>query len=266
MRCLVAEPRASYDWHSHPFEEFTLVTDDHALIGYAGQKHLLSPNTLCMYRRGERHGGWCPPGHAHRSWVVHFSATEEFYRQVDQLIHPDPHRRIWQLTADQAKNFRWFFLQILNERSQGEDRSTMTESAWLRLLLALVQRWTKGEKANTLPPVETQPEVISLWHLINSSVGAAPEEFHRQIKKMANYDSLRHAFAKAFGCSPREMRQRLRIQQAKNLLLETSLSMKEISIRLGYPRQHEFTRDFHQHLGLAPTAWRADPIRSTVVL
>ena len=66
--------------------------------------------------------------------------------------------------------------------------------------------------------------------------------------------------------TPREMRQRLRIQQAKNLLLETSLSIKEISIRLGYPRQHEFTRDFHQHLGLAPTAWRADPIRSTVVL
>jgi AraC-like DNA-binding protein len=265
MRCLVAESGASYDWHFHAFEEFTLVTEDRALIGFAGKKHVLEPNTLCLYRRGEPHGGWCPPGHAHRSWVVHFSGSEEFYRQVDLLAQPNPLRRIWALSAEQAKEFRWFFLQILTERTKHQEHNIMAESAWLRLLLILVHRWAKGETPANLPPAEIQPEVSRLWHLVNSSVGK-PEEFVKQIHQIPNYDSLRHAFRKAFGCSPRDLMQSLRIQQAKNLLLETSLSVKEISLRLGYPRQHEFTRAFHQQVGVAPSSWRSDPIRSTVVV
>jgi hypothetical protein len=259
MRCLVAEPGATYDWHCHPFEEFTLVTDGQGVIGYGGQKHLLPPNTLCMYRRGECHGGWCPPGHAFRCWVIHFSASEKFYSQVEQLTDQAQLRRIWCLSSDQVRDFKWLFLQILNERTKRQVESAMAESAWLRLLLILVHRWAKGETASHLPP-GIQPELMSLWHLVNSSVGLPPEEFRKQIHGIPNYDSLRHAFGKAFGCSPQELRLRLRLQQAKNLLLETSLSIKEISVRLGYPRQHEFTRDFRQRLGVAPTTWRADPI------
>jgi hypothetical protein len=197
--------------------------------------------------------------------VVHFSASEQFYRQVGQLTHRDPHRRIWQLSEDQAKDFKWHFLQILNERTKRQEQSTMAESAWLRLLLILVYRWAKGEAVSHLPRVGIQPEVMRLWHLVNSSVGA-PEEYRKQILQIPNYDALRHAFKKTFGCSPTNMRRNLRIQQAKNLLLETFLSIKEISLRMGYVRQHEFTRAFHQQVGAAPSAWRANPIRSTVEL
>jgi transcriptional regulator GlxA family with amidase domain len=196
--------------------------------------------------------------------VVHFSATDDLYGQVDRLTEVDPLKRIWRLSEDRAKDFKWFFLQILNERTKRRERSAMAESAWLRLLLIQVHRWASGETAANLPPAEIQPEVVRLWHLVNSSV-AAPEEFLKHIHGMPNYDSLRHAFRKAFGCSPREMMQQLRIQQAKNLLLETSLSVKEISLRVGYLRQHEFTRAFHQQVGGAPTAWRANPIQSTVM-
>jgi hypothetical protein len=34
MRCIVAEPCSSYDWHTHPFYEFSFVSDDSATIGY----------------------------------------------------------------------------------------------------------------------------------------------------------------------------------------------------------------------------------------
>ncbi len=264
VRCLVAEPDQSYDWHSHPFEEFTLVTDDRAFIGYDGQKHQLEPNTLCMYRREERHGGWCLPGRTFRSWVVHFSASEEFYNALDTLTRADPHQRIWQLSPDQAKVFRWFLFQILKERTTPQEQGTMAESTWLRLLLITVHRWAKGATAGNLPWNGIHPDVIRLWHLVNASVGT-PEKFITEIHSIPNYDSLRHAFHKTFDCSPRQMMQRLRLQQAKHLLLETSLSVKEISLRVGYARQHEFTRVFHQQVGMAPTAWRADPIRSTVV-
>jgi len=34
MRCLLADPGAVFPWHSHAFDEFTLVTDDDTVIGY----------------------------------------------------------------------------------------------------------------------------------------------------------------------------------------------------------------------------------------
>ncbi len=265
LRCLAPEPGASFDWHHHPFEELTFVAGHEALIGYAGKKHLLKPNTLCMYRRGERHGGWCPRDSGFQSWVLHFNASQDFYATVEHLTQPDPHGRIWQLSPDQANTFRRLFLQILNERTKDENHGSAVESAWLRLLLTMVDRWAKGDTFGSLPSEEVHPDIMRLWHLVNSCV-ATPQEARRQIAALPNYDSLRHAFHKAFGCSPGQMMQRLRLQQAKNLLLETSLSIKEIALRAGYARQHEFTRSFHKQTGVAPSVWRANPIQSTVIL
>jgi transcriptional regulator GlxA family with amidase domain len=53
---------------------------------------------------------------------------------------------------------------------------------------------------------------------------------------------------------------RLRLQHAKNLLLESTMSIKEIAQRCGYHRQHEFARAFRQQTGVAPTTWRLQPL------
>ena len=114
-------------------------------------------------------------------------------------------------------------------------------------------------------PAGINPEVTRLWHLVNA-LAANPEEFLQQIHRMPNYDSLRHSFKNAFGCSPREMLFRLRIQQAKNLLLETPLSVKEIADRVGYQRQHEFARAFKLEVGVSPSEWRTNPFRSSITV
>ena len=150
------------------------------------------------------------------------------------------------------------FLQMLNERIRPREFQTQAESAWLRLLLISVHRWVTGDTGDALTPDSVSPELVRLWHLVNASVGQ-PAEFQEQIHTLPNYDSLRHGFKRAFGCSPRDMMLRLRIQHAKNLLLETNLSIKEIADRSGYQRQHEFARAFRQHTGVAPTVWRAQP-------
>jgi transcriptional regulator GlxA family with amidase domain len=147
---------------------------------------------------------------------------------------------------------------MLNERIRPREFQRQAESAWLRLLLISVHRWVTGEAGDLLTPDAVNPELVRLWHLVNASVGQ-PAEFHEQIHTLPNYDSLRHGFKRAFGCSPRDMMLRLRIQHAKNLLLETNLSIKEIADRSGYQRQHEFARAFRQHTGAAPTVWRAQP-------
>lgn len=258
MRCLAAVPCSTYDWHSHPFYEFSFVSDDNATIGYPPGMRAVGRDTLLFYHVGESHAGWSGPKQTPRFWVVHFTAPDELFSALPMLSEKDPARRLWTLRPEQAEAFRWMFLQILNERIRGREHQAEAESAWLRLLLISVHRWLKGDAAEVLTPDVVNPELVKLWHLVNASVGQ-PSGFLEQIRALPNYDSLRHGFKRAFGCSPRDMMLRLRIQHAKNLLLETNLRIKEIADRCGYQRQHEFARAFRQHTGVAPTTWRAQP-------
>ena len=261
MRCRVAEPGASYGWHSHPFEELTFVTEDSTRLGYAGGEIHAEPNTLLFLQRGEPHGGWNSPRQTPRYWVVHFAVDRHSYRMLDRLAEAPPESRCWVLSRDQAETFKWLFLQILNEQIQQRSHYPLAESAWLQLLLLSMQRWAAGETTATLTREVENPNLLRLWHLVNACA-EDPTGALRQIHNMPNYDSLRHGFKKAFGCAPREMALRLRMQFAKNLLLESGLSIKEIAARAGYARQHEFARTFHKYVGLAPSQWRRNPFRA----
>ena len=259
MRCLLSGRGSHCDWHAHPFEEFTLVTDDTTLNGFAGGKVRTGQDTLFLFRPGERHGYWNDARQAPRFWVVHFAARPELRRRAACLAERDPRRRIWKLSADRAATFKWIFLRLFEEHSRPRPQRELAEAAWLQLLLVSLERWTLGEDARALTPAPADPELLRLWHVVNECIGQ-PVEFAARIRELRNYDSLRHRFKKTFACSPGQMVLRLRMQQAKNLLLETPLNIKEIAHRLGYLRQHEFARAFRRQTGVTPSQWRASPL------
>lgn len=258
MRCIAAAPDSDCEWHSHPFLEFSFVSQDAATIGYPPGLRNVESDTLVLYHPGENHAGWSGPDRNPRFWVVHFTAPPDVLAHFPKFACPAPDQRIWRFKHEQAKSFRWMFLQMLNERIRPRPHQPQAESAWLWLLLISVHRWIADGASEPLSPETASPDVMRLWHLVNASVGQ-PAEYTAAIHTLPNYDSLRHGFKRAFGCSPREMMLRLRIQHAKDLLLESSLSIKEISARCGYQRQHEFARAFRHHTGTSPTSWRTLP-------
>jgi hypothetical protein len=204
MRCIAAAPCSTYDWHSHPFFEFSFVSDDHATIGYPPGMRAVGRDTLLFYHAGESHAGWSGPKQTPRFWVVHFTMPAEMLTQFPKFAEPCAERRLWTLRQDQAEAFRWMFLQMLNERSRPREFQSQAESAWLRLLFISVHRWVTGDTAETLTPDVVNPDLVKLWHLVNASVGQ-PAEYLQRIHTLPNYDSLRHGFKRAFGCSPRDM-------------------------------------------------------------
>ena len=70
------------------------------------------------------------------------------------------------------------------------------------------------------------------------------------------HDSIRHRFRKLFGISPRGLLVRLQVDRAKELLLTSDLSIKEIAFELGYTWQQDFTRAFKKCVGMGPSQWR----------
>ena len=260
MRTLAAEAGSTYEWHSHSFEEFTLVTDDACLIGYPPGWRETAAGTLLHYHEGERHGAWTSPKQRPRFWVIHFSGGSGVYQTLAHLRDADPTKRAWSLKAEQLDTVRWLFLQLLNEHSGSREDRAAAASAWLQLLLVMVNRWAAKSGEQTLVmPSTANAEVLRLWHLVNGAVSKSNDELE-ELYAAPNYDSVRHAFRATFGLSPRAMLQHLRMEHAKNLLLETSLSIKEIAARVGYLQQHDFNRMFNRYAGIAPSRWRANPL------
>lgn len=260
LRSLAGSPGELYDWHEHPFYEFTLICDGHTKIAYPPGWRKAAPNTLFFYKSGERHGAQVPPGQKPLFCVIHLEIPPETLELLEVLNADDPTKRVWKLTADQMESFRWIFFQLMKERNVNQVHQKEATSAWLQILLLNVHRWAlrrNGPEISTT--VKASPEVRQLWQAIYDTV-TNPNESPSEISSFPNYDSVRHAFRRTFGCSPREMLLRLRMEQARNLLVESNLSIKEISERIGYNRQHEFYRAFRRRVGCSPSEWRANPV------
>jgi len=73
--------------------------------------------------------------------------------------------------------------------------------------------------------------------------------------------SLIRSFRKKHGATPYEYLIELRIQSAKILLRDTSLSIKEIADKLAFTDEHYFSSKFLERVGTRPTAYRKESAR-----
>ncbi len=67
-----------------------------------------------------------------------------------------------------------------------------------------------------------------------------------------DYEIMRKQFKKVFGCSMNEYRIKLRIDQAKDLLVNHNLSITEVASKLGYYDRYAFIRQFKEQTGITP--------------
>ena len=68
---------------------------------------------------------------------------------------------------------------------------------------------------------------------------------------------LRHLFKAEVGMSPTQYHKVLRMEEAKELIGTTFLSIKEIRRRVGIKDKNQFTRDFKRFYGITPAQCRA---------
>jgi transcriptional regulator GlxA family with amidase domain len=68
---------------------------------------------------------------------------------------------------------------------------------------------------------------------------------------------LTHLFHTELGCSPARYLRQARLDRARQLVEETSLSIKEIMARVGFNDPSHFSRDFSKRHGASPRRIRA---------
>lgn len=104
--------------------------------------------------------------------------------------------------------------------------------------------------------------------LAETVVREAKALLEQHTAKIVNMDQLaarfqlsdkhfRRLFKKHTGLSPYQYYQQIRIHRAKEMLLGTSLSVKEIASSLHFETPFHFSAVFKQHTGMSPSRWRS---------
>src|SRR5690606_16839000 len=75
------------------------------------------------------------------------------------------------------------------------------------------------------------------------------------VSKTLVYVKLKHLL----NMSPNEYLTYVRFNKAKDLLVQTELTIAEIAYQVGFSDPNYFSRAFKQHLGVTPTLYRRQP-------
>lgn len=100
-------------------------------------------------------------------------------------------------------------------------------------------------------------------HLVQDAVATIRERFWEPLTledlarsvSVSKFYFLR-VFTRVTGVTPGRFLCAVRVQEAKRLLLSTSLTVADIAVRVGYSSTGSFTRRFTELVGLSPTQFR----------
>lgn len=180
-----------------------------------------------------------------RDYWVHFNGF-----QVPEILN-DACLSVGTNRGTESSNIKSLFSELLTEHSIKKSETVNTEKGLLLTILYMLGGLTseKGVFHGSSP--------------IRAAILYINENYEKDFSNafLANMCNLslgrfEHLFKFEIGVSPNAYRQRLRIENAKSLLLSTSLSVSEISFLCGFTDQLYFSRIFKNKTGLSPTEYR----------
>ncbi len=248
---------------------FVLTFDD-------GRQYEFGSNTFVIIPPGQWHvcrGIICE--HVDRSWI-HFDWTfdnrpvaelDMTYAPADPLPHLYHHAPDWvpsDLIHGSIANPESAFSlhRRISERfnfSKGA-RQKSSRALLLELLLQLLGDEQSEVSARPMDRKISPFNPFSIRDALDQyaqmSFGECPPIKLYLQDRGQSYDHQARTFKKSFGISPLQYVNSLRMEQAANLLHDTSMKVSEIAEQLGYDDLVYFGRIFKKIMGKSPQSWR----------
>jgi transcriptional regulator GlxA family with amidase domain len=125
-----------------------------------------------------------------------------------------------------------------------------------RLVLFLRRSGNQAQFSGAVPSEAEPPRLRDISAFVRAHL-AEPLPVQRLARALAmSSRSLSRHCSQHFGQSPAALVRRLRIEEARRLLEETALPLKEITARTGIGDESTFWRVFTRRLGVTPAAYR----------
>lgn len=251
----------------HDFLKFHFKIAGHNLVRFdAGHEYLLTSGTsvVAYHPRGLLKDDCYAPKAREQSLTL--SCTTDLLLQlmrVDPEDLPPPLSRYFAsrspdffchtlpLTAEMLDTIQ----AIMRPRFEGHLRRLQIEARSLDLICLLLDALTHSDA-----PMPTQRKIRASEVEVLRAVREYLERHHATpppISTLArrfgiNRTKLTEGFRLAFGATIYDFVQSVRMQHAKQLLLDTSLPIALIAEKVGYERQTSFATAFRRHFGFTP--------------
>lgn len=233
-------------WTLHLIMEGGVIyTADRDIIGVPGDLVLIEPSAHCHYRRHPKHAQWC------HAWVI-FTPKPELLKWMKW---PGAGERMYRVNSGDGDAFKKMDELLRQIRETLVDESSYRDDLCLNLLEQLFIRVNRTSLAQQLGSLD-------------SRVAKACEYLRRQleipltVKEIADHcnvstSRISHLFKEEMGMGLQEYRNRLRMQNARNLLVTTRLPVSAIALKTGYSDPSQFSKYFHRQNGCSPRQFRS---------
>jgi AraC family transcriptional regulator len=159
--------------------------------------------------------------------------------------------------------FNTLIRAILTSHTEtGHNKLRLEEQMTSLLAYHLRQHRRIAEMVNDLPPVRKATRV-ELYKRLSRAMDVLRSGFCGEISldqlaaeaSLSKYHFLR-LFRTAYGLSPYQYIQHLRVEKARALLANSVISITDLAGLLGFDNSQSFSRLFYQRVGLYPTQYR----------
>jgi AraC-like DNA-binding protein len=239
-----------FHWSPPPLPDFDLwcILEGRGSVTLRGATHQLVPGLCFVLRPGDQPDAHHDPEHPLVAFFAHFHPLDANGRTLTgrRIALPPP-----ALAVRDLKLFSALAKQCVTAYQRGDALGQRQSRLALEQLLALVWEWwlmpatLSGDTAiqKVIRDVERHPG--QLW----------------EVAEMARRSHLSRAqftrrFATLTGEAPMAFVIRARLELARQLILETGMSLTQIAGELGYQDLYFFSRQFKLRFGHPPSALR----------
>lgn len=178
---------------------------------------------------------------------------EEFIRNIEKGVYTSFSKEDLFVTPEMRHSIDG----IRECKKDGELKRLYTDARILELIMYQLEQF--GKYANPEKIMIKESDIIRLENvreILEKNFGNPPTQ--KELSKMVliNEFKLRSGFKQYFGSTIYDYVTRLRMEEARKLIVEEKKNMYEISIGVGFKHQASFTHAFKKYYGILPSEVR----------
>ncbi|MFC4779252.1 helix-turn-helix domain-containing protein [Paenibacillus sp. GCM10023252] len=237
------------------YDVLLLVTRGEVIYRLGGEEYLLHEGDMLYMAAGTMREGYCRPGTNHHKYSAHFSLadeprTGENNAQTPSVQHPFGSAGFCVIRSRQYDYVKHRFVLLVQ---QWIGRQPYYEAMCRGILQELFILALREHEEQRYPSVKmAHVAAIRQYILDHYREPIRIEELAKVVERTPNY--VTSIYREVTGLAPIDYMHSVRLSAARELLLNTQLSIREISEQLGYCDQAYFNRVYKKRMGSPPSA------------
>ncbi len=194
---------------------------------------------------------WTVPD-ADGQWLEFFVLMPKgIFESIDKIGMFQDRRKVWHPGLDESLLERLLSIRR-SLRVEGMERRL---EAMLQMQSFLVEAWRRDQSGAGRPVSTTAVE--KACEILRKDLSSSCDMPSLAKSLQSGYELFRKRFKEQTGVSPYAYRSKARIDKARELLVNSDLSLSQIASELGFSDVYAFSKQFRKAAGIPPARFRA---------